>query len=159
MSAIDGLLSRAEALRESARRLEATPGSGHHDRDTDPTDRSRLVAPQHQRSAHAKGPGALLPRLSEHLIAFWGEHDVTFLGGDASRAAQALAAYLARYKDVPPYQLTGTEQKLVYRYLPRLAPWDWDGTPALSVRLGEWNDLLHALYEMGVGVTGTPRGD
>lgn len=145
MPNVADLISRANAIRERARTLEAVPGSGLHDTDRNPTRPEMFAAPQKNG----------LPRQSEHLVFFLdlaGE-EMLFAGPDADRALTALKAWEVRTKRQDPLTLTGTERKLLARVLPRLAP-AADGT--LRVRADSWNDVLHALYAEGLGVSGAP---
>lgn len=138
------LLARAQAHRKHNKTMESIRGSGFHDADRDW--RGVENSPQKQG----------LPRIGEHLIFFTDEYEMLFVGPDADAAVDALAKYLARHKQRSPLDLTGTESKLVYKYLPRLSLTKEDGVNCLRVRRGEWNDVLHALIEMGKGVSGAP---
>lgn len=151
------LVARSEAVRARNKLLESVAGSGFHDNDRDW--RGRPVAP------HRNG----LPRISDHLVPFYGEYDVVFAGKDAGRALAALRAYQGKlaeaYRQAVDSQdfgivqnFTGTDYKLM-RIVPKMAVVESDGVPTLTVRLLEWNDILHALYAEGIGLSGAPLED
>jgi hypothetical protein len=136
---------RANALRAKAALLESVPGSGLHDSDRNPARPDLYLAPQRNG----------LPRASEAVVYFtdYPGEEVLFAPGDAARALDALRAWEAAAKKLDPMGLTGTERKLLTRILPRLAA-GADGL--LRVRLDQWNDVIHALHERGVGLAGLP---
>ena len=135
------LFRRAEAIRDRSRLLESVRGSGYHDEDRDW--RGQPIAPQRNG----------LPRISQHLVSFFGEYDVVFAAADARQALAALQSWNAANAPKDPYQpgLSGTHRRLL-RLIPRLSLRD----DLLRLRLDEWNDYLFALYEMGVGLSGAP---
>lgn len=138
------LLKRAEELRSRNRLQETVRGSGYHDEDRD--HRGQYLAPQRNG----------LPRVSEHLIAFYGEYDVLFLGGDAGDAFNRLQAWALKHKeDLYDVNCPGSYRKLL-KIIPKQKLEERDGVPVLSLRLLEWNDFLLALYEMGLGISGLP---
>jgi hypothetical protein len=143
------LLKRAEAHKAHNRKLEQTPGSGHHDRDTDPTNRARLIAPQHNG----------LPPVSAHLIAYFDhEYDeaVYMVGPDAPAALDALQVWCKKNTPKNVHDpMPGTHRKIL-KHVPRLQVETRDGVPVLKMWLSEWNDFLYALEAMGLGVTGAP---
>lgn len=140
------LLRRCEAHKAQNKETENTKGTGFHNQDTDPTNRSRLLAPQHNG----------LPALSEHLIFYHCDEDIRFVGPDATAAMGALQKWFNFNKDRKPFEMTGTEQKLVYSYIPKLRLQDVDGVATLVINRGWWNDILHVLYLERLGVCGAP---
>jgi hypothetical protein len=151
------LAKRADELRAKYKVLEGIPGTGHHDNDRNPARADLFAAPQ--KAPDPNRPGHTLPRASEHLVPFYdhdGEEAVHFVGADAEAAHKALSGWAARYKGKDPSGLPGTERKLILRIVPRLAVGAADGLPRLTVRLADWNDVVYALYQMGVGLSGQP---
>ena len=152
------LLARAAALIERNKVLQSVPGSGYHDTDVD--FHGKLVAPHMRHLPGGQEPGAQsLPPISDHVIAFFGERSVVFVGPCAERVLAALRAYRDKYSAMlmdfvegrSGYQLKGTEYKLV-REIPKLIIKDGE----LTLWLDTWNDFLHALYEQDIGITGAP---
>ncbi len=83
---------------------------------------------------------------------------VVFAGDCATKAMDALKAYADKHKvrldqfmKTGNNPLTGQEVKLV-RTIPRLVIVN----DLLTIWLDQWNDILHALYEQGIGITGAP---
>jgi len=149
------LVERADAVRTKAKVLESVKGSGYHDDDRNVVRPDLFAAPQRNG----------LPRLSEHVVYFTDRFDewVLFAGSDAERVAAALNAWAKRAEKLDPATLTGTERKLVTRIVPSLFGGatagglaNDDGVPVLRVRRDYWNDVLHALYAEGLGVSGLP---
>lgn len=143
------LVRRANAIRERAKLLESVKGSGFHDEDRNPARTDLYLAPQKNG----------LPRCSEHVVFFsdFAGEEVLFAGTDADRAGKALAEWERKARKLDPLSLTGTERKLLTRILPRLrAVLADDSVPVLCVRLDTWNDVLHALYAEGLGLSGAP---
>jgi hypothetical protein len=140
------LLQRADAIRARNKVLESVPGSGYHDNDKDHL--GRFCAPQR------KG----LPLISNHIVPFYGERDVQFVGFDAERAMAALETWYDKHKttDAAVFaSYTGTDRKLL-TVIPKLAVREVDGLPRLILWKDEWNDFLHALYSQGIGLSGAP---
>ena len=133
--------SKLEARRKQALQdnkvKQGIAGSGFHDNDPG--------SPQNQ----GLGP------VSKNLVYFLDEanEEMVFAGACADKALEVLETYVAQFADRPAYELTGTEQKLVNRYVPRLKKGE-DGL--LRVKASQWNDVLHGLYAQGQGVTGLP---
>ncbi len=144
-----GLVGRANAIRARAKVLEGVKGSGFHDDDRNPARTDLYLAPQRNG----------LPRCSEHVVFFSDSagEEVLFAGADADRAGTALAEWERKARKLDPLALTGTERKLLTRILPRLKrEIAADSVPVLRVRLDTWNDVLHALYAEGLGLSGAP---
>jgi hypothetical protein len=140
------LLKRAEAIKARNKVLESVPGSGYHDNDKDHL--GRFCAPQRNG----------LPRISEHIVPFYGERDVHFVGPDAERAITALQTWYDARKttDAAVFSsYTGTDRKLLV-IIPKVAVREVDGLPRLTFWKDEWNDFLHALYSQGIGLSGAP---
>ena len=53
---------------------------------------------------------------------------------------------------------TGTERKLL-TVIPKMAISAVDGIPRLILWKDVWNDLLHAIYSQGIGLSGAPLED
>lgn len=149
------LAARAEALRAQYKNYESVPGSAYHDDTRNPSRPDLYLAPHRNKDAR----GNYLPRVSDHLVAFYDHDDreeVHFAGPDATRALDALQAYHAALAKRSAAPATGTDLRLLLRIVPRLKLEDVQGTPRLTVRLGDWNDVLHALGVQGLGVSGAP---
>lgn len=151
------LLARAAKIKERNKLLESVPGSGYHDNDRD--FRGRYMAPHKQHLPGGMNEGyPPLPRIGDHLVAFYGRRDVLFVGEDAERALAAIRGYARQYLERveadPQYiaALTGTQRKLCYDILPRLAIVDG----VLEVWLTDWNDVLHAFDDQVIGTSGAP---
>lgn len=144
------LNDRAKAMKERNKLMESVPGSGFHDNDRDAY--GKLAAP-HMR--HLPGGmmdgGRPLPRISDHAIAFMDRRDVKFSGPCAEQVLKALKSYRERYAKAPASELTGTTIKLV-GLIPTLGIKD----DQLLIFREDWNDVLHALDETGVGVSCAP---
>jgi hypothetical protein len=136
---LESLVARAEAIRARGKVLESVPGSGYHVNDRDHTG-TKYLAPQRN---GFNGPG-------ENLVPFLGERDVIFAGSDAPKALAAIRAWAAKYEVLSPHQMTGTQQKMIYAIIPRLAVKD----ELLTIWLSDWNDVLEALTSQGVGLSG-----
>lgn len=89
------------------------------------------------------------------LVVFHGDDDVRFIGPCADAALEAFRSHYAKLQASPPDAVTGTQRKLL-RLIPKLAVTTADGVQTLTLRLGEWNAYLEALYAEGVFVTGAP---
>jgi hypothetical protein len=143
------LLRRANAIRDRNRVLESVPGSGYHDNDKDHL--GRFCAPQRRG----------LPRISDHIVPFYGERDVHFVGPDADRAMAALQKWLESHKttDAAVFSsYTGTDRKLL-TFISNITVSNVDGFPRLVIWKDAWNDLLHALHSHGIGLSGAPLED
>lgn len=147
------LLERAEKLRAKFKALEAKRGSGHHPEDTDPSQAHldvrlrRKVAPTHQG----------LPFASTHLMAFFDHDDleqVHFVGPDAEAALAAVQGWAKQQG--PVHNLPPDRLNLVLKTIPSLKLDNADGLPRLTVWLCDWNAVLLALTEAGVGISGGP---
>lgn len=140
------LIARADAVRAKHKLLESMPGTGFHDNDRNPSRPEVFAAP------HKNG----LPRASEHLVPFFDHHDdevVHFVGDDADKATSALNSWLKKNHKADVSSMPGTERKLVLKIIPRLLA--SVRTPGLlTIRLSDWNDVLHALYAEGIGLSG-----
>lgn len=140
------LLQRADAIRARNKVLESVPGSGYHENDKDHL--GRLCAP------HRRG----LQRISDHVVPFYGERDIHFVGSDAGRVLAALQAWYDGHKttDAATFSsYTGTDRKLL-TIIPKLAAREVGGLPRLTLWKDEWNDFLHALHSQGIGLSGAP---
>jgi len=147
---LTALLKRADETRTRNRVLETIPGSGHHDNDRDW--RGTPNSPQ------ARG----LPRVSEHIIVFISPDEYVFVGIDAERADEALQKYHANLTAVITsadvlIDLPGTDRKL-FKVLPKRRASKAGETSLLVIPATLWNDILVALYEMKIGVTGLDLG-
>lgn len=140
------LLARAEALKARNRLLVTVPGSGYHDDDRNPTRPHLFAAQQHY---------GLKP-VSENLVVFFGEYDVTFVGDDAHAALAALRGWYDQNEIRDPWEMQGTEMKML-RHVPRLAIADAGGVPVLTLRRELWNDYLWVLEKMKISLTGNPE--
>lgn len=140
------LLDRADAIRARNKVLESVPGSGYHENDKDHL--GRYCAP------HRRG----LPRISDHVVAFYGERTVEFVGPDAERTYAAIRAWHDEHKTIDAAifaSYTGTDRTLLAA-IPKLAVRQVDGVPHLVLWKDLWNDFLHALYSQGIGLSGAP---
>ncbi len=140
------LLRRANAIRARNKVLESVPGSGYHDNDKDHL--GRFCAPQRRG----------LPLTSDHLVPFYSEREVHFVGPDAERAMAALQTWYDAHKttDAAVFSsYTGTDRKLLTVIL-KMAVREFDGLPRLILWKDEWNDFLHALLSQGIGLSGAP---
>lgn len=144
------LVKRADAIRQQAKGLEAVKGSGLHDDDRDPVNPGRFAAPQKNG----------FPRQSEHVVAFFdhgSREEVHFAGPDAEKVMETLTAWRGKPRGEPSL-LPGTERKLYFRIIPSLAIviGSKDQTPRVTIPLRDWNDVLFALQDSGLGVSGAP---
>jgi hypothetical protein len=147
---VNALDARAKATRERSKLLESLAGTELHDNARDHL--GRLSAPQSRHLPGGQRPGdPPLPRQSDHLVAFRDARDFHFAASDADRVLAGLSAYHARYRDLKPRDLTGSQNKLV-----EIIPRHQVEGGALSVWAQDWNDILHALFEMGLGVSIAP---
>jgi hypothetical protein len=143
---MSNLFERAEAIRARYKVLESVPGSGFHDADLD--HRGQPIAPQ------KRG----LPAHSGHLVMFDDEYEFVFAGADALMAKAELDAWYEAHAstDVNALnQLTGTQRKLLST-IPKQKIQTRDGETVLAVNKSVWNEILEALYDQGVGVSGAP---
>ena len=89
-------------------------------------------------------PKKLLQRipidLPPKLVADLDEHCAVNRMTKRDVIAKALVAYIERHRKRNPYEMTGTEQKLMGKYLPKLLKTDGD----LVIPQGAWNDVIHA---------------
>ncbi len=150
------LVARAAAIKARNKTLESVPGSGFHDDDKD--HRGQPRCPQKRRDPHDPEGRRTLPRASDHLVPFYDERHVHFVGADAVRAKEALDAYHAAHATAEPAVFsgyTGTQRKLL-TIIPKTALSESEGVALLSLHRDEWNDLLFAMYTMGLGFSGAP---
>ncbi len=143
------LKKRADALRAEYKAKEAMKGTGYHDDDRNPTRNELFLAPQKNG----------LPRMSDHVVGFFdhnGDEVVEFVGADAEKAFAALKSWAQKNGKGDVASKPGTERVLLMRIIPRLALEQVDGLPRLSIWLCDWNDVLHALQQEGIGVAGLP---
>jgi len=142
------LITRADALRAKYKLLESVPGSGYHDNDRNLARPDLFLAPQKNG----------LSRASERVVFFadYPGEEVLFVGEDARRALAAIQSWEKKARKIDQLSLTGTERKLLTRIVPRLAIEPLDNHELLCVRLDQWNDVLHALYAEGLGLSGLP---
>jgi hypothetical protein len=151
------LLIRAEAIKARNQVLESVPGSGYHDNDRD--HRSLLRAPHRRHLPGGQRPGTEpLARISDHLVPFYSERSIEFAGPCAERAFAALQSWYEAHRtsDAAAFSsYTGTDRKLLIE-IPKLAVKSVDGLPSLTIWRDTWNDVLHALYSQGIGLSGAP---
>jgi hypothetical protein len=147
------LAERAEAIKARNRLLESVPGSGYHPTDTD--FRGQLRAPQCRHLPNGQEPGSHpVPPISEHIVPFYDfdNHAVYFAGECAERAYAALQSYYEKWRTIDMAQFmmyTGTRRKLL-ALIPKFKVRDG----LLAVHLTDWNDILSALYDEGIGLSG-----
>ncbi len=135
------LWKRAQEIIARNRLLESVKGSGYHDDDRN------LVHPERWQCPQKNG----LPRISQHVVPFYGEREIFFAGDHAERVIVALQAWRAQQnRDV---EQTGTERKLC-RMIVRLQLDHFDGMASLKVWRDEWNDYLWCFEQIGIGLTG-----
>jgi hypothetical protein len=148
------LAERADAIRARFKELEAKPGSGYHDADRHYV---RIDLVEHPANRFVAPQKNGLPPASKHLVAFFDhqEETVTFAGDDAGKALAAIGAWSARFEGVNPHDLPGTQRKLLTKIIPRLKVTEADGSRALVIRMGDWNDVHFALEAEMVGIQGS----
>jgi hypothetical protein len=150
MSIPSSLNDRAAAVKARNKVLESVPGSGFHDNDRDAY--GKLAAPHMRHLPGGMGDGDRpLPRISAHAVAFMGKRDIIFNGPCAQQVLDALHRYHAKYSKLSPRDLTGTEIKMV----DVISTYTIEDDRLLVYR-EDWNDVLHALDESGVGVSCVP---
>jgi hypothetical protein len=152
-------LDRRDKLIARHKVLESVKGSGYHD---DDKFEGKLCAPQ---SIHLPGGPKVgqppLPRISDHVVAFYADRTVAFVGADVVKVQDAFKSWLDRHAPTNPAQiadLTGTDKKLLVE-IPKVAATENEGVATLVLWRDVFNDFVTALYAEGVGLSGLSAAD
>ena len=139
------LCARAQRIRDFYAMLERVPGSGHHENDRNPTQPALFMAPSRN---------GLCPA-SQNLVAFSSRTGNLFVGADAARVWQMLAAARDRIKAKNPIEMDDHDQHL----LAAVPDLEVVSNDQVRLDLGEWNCYLTEFHRAGVGVFVVPLND
>lgn len=134
------LLERATKIREWNAAQCKIPGSGCHDKD-DGRGEAKRLSPQNRG----------LPAIRDHAVAFHGRYEHTFHGECAQRASAALAKYASDGTDCLADPTCTNDKRMAI-----IVAKEYAAKPTadiLVVRNAQWNAVLFALSESGIGVT------
>lgn len=134
------MIDRTTAIKAYNAKLADQVGSGYHDEDV--REKGRPQSPQNRG----------LPAINTHVVAFQGKWEHTFNAEDATRVHAALKEFAENNEDALSESRTDpTYRSAVIAANEYAEKGLTNGT--LVVRNGQWNDIVHALDNCGIGIT------